>query len=171
MNIYVNGVEDGGTYAGTGGPMVYKSGPTAIGRKEAGVVYYYKGAIDDVYFYNRALSPDEIMSIYLTGVTLAVGPGGQYASVAAPRVSPNPVRAGATVVVELDDTGPASVTIRDVSGRIVRQLTAVGASGSASVTLHWDGRGERGESMPPGVYLVNREGARSTRASKLVLLR
>jgi len=164
-------VVDGGSYEGTGGGIAYSSGPTSIGRKDGGFVIFFKGAVDDIYFYNRAVSAQEMMDIYLTGVTLGVGPGGQHASVAAPRVSPNPVRAGATVVVELDDTGPASVTIRDVSGRIVRQLTAVGASGSSSVTLHWDGRGERGESMPPGVYLVNREGARSARASKVVLLR
>ncbi len=61
MDIYVNGVNDGGSYSGTGSPMVYTSGPFVIGRSDAG---YADGIIDDVRFYNRALTETEISTIY-----------------------------------------------------------------------------------------------------------
>jgi hypothetical protein len=65
MDIYVNGVNDGGTYSGTGGVIDYKTisyGMIGFGFERSNV--YFSGSIDDVRFYNRALSEAEIKAIY-----------------------------------------------------------------------------------------------------------
>jgi alpha-tubulin suppressor-like RCC1 family protein len=58
MNLYVNGVDDGGSYNGTGGAMVYSSAPSKIGTDTS--VNYFNGVIDDVRVYGRALSATEV---------------------------------------------------------------------------------------------------------------
>ncbi len=75
------------------------------------------------------------------------------------RASPNPFRHG----VRLDGGDPAGsnqLVITDVCGRRVRHL----GIGSAGQTHFWDGRTDRGEPAPPGVYLAkiigNRRGLR-----------
>ncbi len=57
MNLYVNGVDDGGTYNGTGGAMQYSTTPSKIGSEGTN---YFHGLIDDVRVYSRALSPTEV---------------------------------------------------------------------------------------------------------------
>jgi hypothetical protein len=57
MNLYVNGVDDGGTYSGSGGPIAYTTSVSRIGSDGAD---YFSGSIDDVRFYNRALNPTEV---------------------------------------------------------------------------------------------------------------
>ncbi len=68
LQLYINGVNDGGTYVGYAESLVYSNNPGSIGRKDAGNStqdpYYYKGSIDNVSFYNRALSESEIRTIY-----------------------------------------------------------------------------------------------------------
>ena len=61
MNLYVNGVDDGGTYSGTGGSLGYTTTSSKIGSNTG--TSYFNGAIDDLRFYNRALSPTEIQTL------------------------------------------------------------------------------------------------------------
>jgi len=64
MDIYINGVDDGGTYSGTGGSLTYSaSGHSFIG-SDAAVRSYLNGKIDEVAIYNRALSAEEIQQLY-----------------------------------------------------------------------------------------------------------
>ncbi len=58
MNLYVNGVDDGGTYSGTGGAIGYTTASSKIG--QSGSINFFSGIIDDVRVYNRILSPTEI---------------------------------------------------------------------------------------------------------------
>jgi hypothetical protein len=63
LNIYVNGINDGGYYEGQATQMVYSQGPGNIGRKDAdywGPPTYIAGKLDEIYFYGRALSESEI---------------------------------------------------------------------------------------------------------------
>lgn len=79
------------------------------------------------------------------------------------RASPNPFRHG----VRLDGGTPAGsnhLVITDVCGRRVRHL-GIGPVGEA---LFWDGRTDRGEPAPPGVYLAKIVGDR--RGLRLVKL-
>ena len=61
MNLYVNGVDDGGSYNGTGGTMAYSTASSKIGTDTG--VNFFDGVIDDVRVYNRALSPSEVSTL------------------------------------------------------------------------------------------------------------
>jgi hypothetical protein len=62
MDIYVNAINDGGTYSGTGDALAYNNGPGAIG-KNANLRYFH-GKIDDILMYKRALSEAEVLQIF-----------------------------------------------------------------------------------------------------------
>jgi hypothetical protein len=66
MNIYINGVDDSGTYSGTGDSLAYTSGDTYIGQA-ATADNMFDGTIDEVRIYNYALSANEIKSLYQYG--------------------------------------------------------------------------------------------------------
>jgi len=63
MELYINGVDDGGLYSGTGGNLKYSSGDSFIGC-HSGLINYFNGSIDDVRVYDRALSAEEVWQIY-----------------------------------------------------------------------------------------------------------
>jgi hypothetical protein len=63
MDIYINGIDAGGTYSGTGGAVAYTANSAKIGSNAWGDGYY-TGLVDDVRIYNRALSPREVLSLY-----------------------------------------------------------------------------------------------------------
>ncbi|MEK7090561.1 MAG: LamG-like jellyroll fold domain-containing protein, partial [Patescibacteria group bacterium] len=70
MSLYINGVDDGGTYAGTGGSIVYSGNVGSVGKITNcadGTDIAFSGLIDDVRVYNRALSKDEIKRLYNMG--------------------------------------------------------------------------------------------------------
>lgn len=63
MEIYINCVNDGGTYSGSGGQLDYTSTPGSIGRKDAnmsGPANYFKGSVDEIMYWNRALTTADI---------------------------------------------------------------------------------------------------------------
>lgn len=63
MKIYVNGVDQGGVYLGTGGPLTYSNNPGVIGKHDQNSYYspyHFKGSIDEFGYWNRVLTLDEI---------------------------------------------------------------------------------------------------------------
>ncbi|RLJ01844.1 MAG: hypothetical protein DRP11_03815, partial [Candidatus Aenigmatarchaeota archaeon] len=69
MSIYVNGIEVNGSYSGSGGDLTWSStGICEIGNSWGGWNYRFKGIIDEVRIWNRALSPEEINASYHTGL-------------------------------------------------------------------------------------------------------
>ncbi|MEZ4648273.1 MAG: FlgD immunoglobulin-like domain containing protein [Candidatus Eisenbacteria bacterium] len=70
---------------------------------------------------------------------------GEVVSKLAVSAHPNPF--GAWTRLEFGDARNVVVTIHDATGRTVRTLEGPGAGG-----LLWDGRNERGESLPSGAY-------------------
>jgi hypothetical protein len=66
MDIYLNCMNDGGSYAGYGGELGYTDCQGSFGRKDANMVgppYYFKGSIDEFRYWNRALTPENIDSL------------------------------------------------------------------------------------------------------------
>ncbi|MCK5171860.1 MAG: LamG domain-containing protein [Planctomycetes bacterium] len=63
MDLYVNGINDGGIYDGTGGNLAYSSGSGTVG-SDAGVDAFFSGSIDEVMVYERALSAAEIWQLF-----------------------------------------------------------------------------------------------------------
>jgi len=68
MDIYVNGVNDGGTYEGFATSIAYRASSAKIGFSgEAGS--YFNGTIDEVRIYSRALSQLEIQNMYFSALS------------------------------------------------------------------------------------------------------
>jgi len=66
MDIYIDCVNDGGTYAGTcTDPIGYTTDAGSIGRKDLSSVqpYYFEGSMNDFRYWNRALNPSDITAL------------------------------------------------------------------------------------------------------------
>jgi len=75
IDLYVGGVDDGGTYGGIGPTtnVVYLGGDAAIGRASDDLTSdSFAGSIDEVLFYDRDLSPAEIATLMDPCATEAV---------------------------------------------------------------------------------------------------
>jgi Concanavalin A-like lectin/glucanases superfamily len=68
MDIYINGVNDGGIYSGSGGNVAFSSANAAIG-KNAPWDLFFQGLIDEVAIYDKALSAYEIQQQYFAGLS------------------------------------------------------------------------------------------------------
>lgn len=117
--------------------------------------------------YGQNVNPDGTLGAPLVGIPEA-GPPGPATLRLLPN-QPNPFRDRTEFALAAGtalDAGGAFV-IADATGRIVRTLD--GARGGARV--NWDGRGDRGEALPSGVYfyrLVTRGGASAPQKATLV---
>jgi len=63
MSVYVDCIEQGGSYSGTGGNLLYSTTPGSIGRRDRdlGVLaHYFKGKLDDFMYWDRALTIEEV---------------------------------------------------------------------------------------------------------------
>jgi hypothetical protein len=63
MSIYIDAVDDGGDYHGTGGEIAYTDNDLSIGSRN-GTDSFFPGAIDDVRIYDRALSQEQVTQLY-----------------------------------------------------------------------------------------------------------
>ena len=61
MSIYINGIDDGGIYSGSGGDVSYSSASASIGRVRFGTLdNEFNGSIDEVMVFNKALTEGEV---------------------------------------------------------------------------------------------------------------
>jgi len=67
MALYIDGVDDEGAYSGTGGSLTYSSSSSLIGMKH-NFEYSFDGRIDDVRFYDRALTAREVWQLHQNGL-------------------------------------------------------------------------------------------------------
>jgi hypothetical protein len=99
--------------------------------------------------------------VYRDGRVVLVEPATQVAEVpphAQPpgptqleRAFPNPIQSAGTVEFRLARGGDVSLSIYDVTGRIVKRLTR-GALPAGLHAAHWDGTDQRGDRVRAGVY-------------------
>jgi hypothetical protein len=67
MDIYINGENNGGTYAGYGSGVFYDFGDMNLGRHDTAQhnpPQYFNGVMDDVRFFNYDLSQQEVLALY-----------------------------------------------------------------------------------------------------------
>jgi hypothetical protein len=55
-------------------------------------------------------------------------------------------------VVMVGDQSPVAIEIRDLGGRLVRRLAEAQSRGTGRRLVGWDGRDEKGQRVPPGLY-------------------
>jgi hypothetical protein len=66
ISLYINGIDDGGTYSGSGGSIAYSSASSLIGIKHDSQ-NALGSKIDDVRIYDGALSAEEVWELYQEG--------------------------------------------------------------------------------------------------------
>ncbi|MBN1826490.1 MAG: T9SS type A sorting domain-containing protein [Candidatus Eisenbacteria bacterium] len=87
--------------------------------------------------------------------------------------SPNPFILGAPYVFRfnLARSGPVTVRVYDVSGRLVRTLHDGSMQSGFAHEVAWDGTNGGGRTVAPGVYLIRFESGNITLTRKVVALR
>ncbi len=122
-NIYVNGVVD--TASILVDSLVNTTTLFNIGGQGTGLTRYFQGNIDDVRFYNRALSGTEITTLYTKdsacGLKYTPPPAEvkNIVAVGMVKVFPNPATDAITIAV----ADMANVLVCDVNGRVVYNAT------------------------------------------------
>jgi len=69
-------------------------------------------------------------------------------------VSPNPSSSGFLFTVNNVQSAPSGITIHDISGRTIRELSASDVNNN-SVNFYWDCKDQAGNTVPFGVYLCS----------------
>ncbi|MCK5117488.1 MAG: PQQ-binding-like beta-propeller repeat protein [Candidatus Aegiribacteria sp.] len=151
--------EDGNLYAfGTGLKYTYREDYfyADVGPNELIVTSFDGGA---------AVAADTInFTVTQTGINLE--PSTRLALCA----SPNPFHSEASISFELSEPGWTSVTVYDLSGRIVRTLEN-SELGTGQHTIVWDGRTENGEVVSAGLYICRIQSGGVSETTGLCLLR
>ena len=70
MSLYIDGIDAGGVYSGSGGAMQHSSAPLVLGYKTLGNSYY-DGQMDEFQVYRRALTPNEVQLLAVQPTTVA----------------------------------------------------------------------------------------------------
>jgi hypothetical protein len=84
---------------------------------------------------------------------------------------PNPMNPSTMIAFELPAAGPVTLSVYDVSGRLVRTLLSGDAIAAGPHTLYWDGRNRRGRQAASGVYFVSLQTERFEISRSVTMLR
>ncbi len=84
-------------------------------------------------------------------------------------VLPNPAKGMVELRYQLPKSGEISLKIYSVTGQLVRMIKEAKSSGDFSFI--WDGRDERGKTVPSGIYFVRVEFDGRAESDKIILLR
>lgn len=165
FKIYMNGQPDNSsTFSG-------KILPTSINLTIGQVLpnnsgYNFKGVLDDVRLYNRALTADEVKALYDSTTSL----DNEQAS-ALPSASilyqnyPNPFNPATSIRFELAETGFVTLQIYDVRGQLVETL--INEQRRAGVYLvHWNS-----DQISSGVYFYRLTSGKFSQVKKCIRLK
>jgi hypothetical protein len=126
---------------------------------------WYHDPATDVVTIRHDVSP-----VAITAIVSAVPDGITRAALRLRAITP-PQASGARIAVDLAATGPLTVTVYDLQGRLVRTLVDDSSWPAGSGTLAWDGRDRSGRHVASGVYLVQGRSEDATASTRVVLVR
>jgi ligand-binding sensor domain-containing protein len=86
------------------------------------------------------------------------------------RASPNPFNPSTTISIEIPNDGFATISIYNINGQKIRDL-ATGNMTAGTHSVVWDGRNDRGEIAPAGVYITRARMGNSVAVGKMLLLK
>jgi hypothetical protein len=127
----------------------------------------FRGAIDEVRVYDRALTASDVVELYNTG-TGDVGEGSHPAGT--DFVGPSPTAAGCDVRFSIEAPASVGLTVFDAGGRIVAEIPRREFVAGRHV-VSWNGRDSGGRIAPAGTYFVRLPGAGDGPARRLVVVR
>jgi C1A family cysteine protease len=82
---------------------------------------------------------------------------------------PNPSMGSANILYELAETGPVTLGVYSVEGRLVREIFRAESTRGLH-RVEWDGEDSRGKKVASGVYYVRIESRGATASTKLVIV-
>jgi hypothetical protein len=88
-----------------------------------------------------------------------------------PKVSPNPWNPRSTLSFYVGAAGPVRIRLYDQGGRLVRTLLDAPALPAGSHELTMDGRGDRGATLPSGVYYYRIDTAAGPLSGRLAIVK
>ena len=101
--------------------------------------------------------------------TTAVPVPGVPNAVAIQDIRPNPTTGATTITLALPRRAKTRLVAYDLNGRLVRTLFS-GTMEAGVRPISWDGRSDRGEKAPGGIYFIRLESADRISVRKLVIL-
>jgi hypothetical protein len=150
MDLYINGENEPGYYNGEGGPIAYSNyNSGAIGRFDNNISYFFHGVIDDIYFFNRALSDEEI-TLRFSGKTAVESndiPLEQPMEIKLNQNYPNPFNQSTMINYTIPNSAFISLKVFNIRGEEIRTLVdEFQVANSYQVTFNT-------ESLPTGLYV------------------
>ncbi len=142
--------------------------PLTIGADFSGVLEIFKGRIDDVRIYNRALTDADVVQLWAGGTTGVTS--GSTPPISIGYSVPNPTGGESSVDFTLQSEQSIQLDVFDVAGRRVRSLES-GTHPAGLNRSHWDGRRDDGGFAPSGVYFLRLSSREGTVTSRIVRLR
>ena len=130
---------------------------------------YFPGDIDELRFYDRVLSVEEIAELSETTGSVSAPLGAAERPLLA-SVFPNPARGRATLTLALPEATGAPLEVYDLRGARVR-VVADGQWTPGRHLVEWRGDDDRGRAVGTGVYFVVFRAGTVTERRKLVLIR
>ena len=111
-----------------------------------------------------------------TTLIVRAGAGGSTLDAGAPGLAlaplaPNPFRGATRLEFALREDGPVRVTVHDPAGRCVRTLADGDWLAAGAHAVEWDGRGEDGRTIPPGLYFLLVQAPGASRRTSVIKLR
>ena len=142
--------------------------PDSAGLKfyDAATGAFLRGPVD------TGLPPSSIVVLSDAAVPTAVeeAAGGLPQAFALGTAWPNPFNASVQIPFSVREGTVVQLTVHDVLGRTVRTLTS-GPAAAGRHVVRWDGRGEAGEPVGNGAYLVRLRAGNQRAAGKVTLLK
>lgn len=141
------------------------------GKYYATSVYGWDRTYEYMNLYNYNLYGDPALELGGASAGVARDPAGEAsAALRLLPAEPNPFASNTTLRFALPAAGLVRVSVNDVSGRQVA-LIADGEYGAGEFAVTWDGTGDTGEPMAPGLYFAVVESGGRRAVRKMVLLK
>lgn len=128
--------------------------------------YNFKGALDDIRIYNRALSAGEISDLYKVMTDIATDSENMLPTTTMLFQNyPNPFNPTTRLKYQIARAGNVSLKLFDISGRLV-DVVFQGKQNPGIYTYLWDGSGKAS-----GIYFMVLNTGRNIRVKKCILIR
>lgn len=155
----------------TGTGSAYSSGVTGNGLATGNVVFAVPMNAPDELYYICEFHSSMTGVFQIENAPLGVDDGPAYPVEAALLSSyPNPFNPATTIRFELPQAADIRVTIHDLLGQEIVRLVE-GSLQAGSHRVVWDGKDQRGRSVPSGIYIARLITPEYARSIRLVLLK